>query len=508
MRTRYSDQRTSHSPWVTSATLSHRAGSLAGWLVLVGGIATIPALLTNDETLRTAFIAFACLAGSAACTAGCIRVCPQRLTPPAVAAACSLQFFWLLFLTILGAPLGPVFHSFQFDLSQDPLRGLLPSMAMPTACFLTAVACASRRAAPHSAYHNLFLAGSRTVFYLKAAAVLQLLYWLAVSEDSGILGYVTRVLASSLFLAPCAAGALSRDDRGLARVWVISLVLNAVVGLLVGGRYIALAPVALFMIGRAIAARPSERVTVLWKTAAVGVVAVLISAAVGSVRSELGRGGIELVNLDRAAEMVSAIRTQVTSNSGRENWVATEGISRMIVWSNVIVPSLSPDTVPYRGFDSFFAELAQSSKIARVAGLTRDDYLSAGLGSAPAVAYGFAVDQATSVEFGVVADAWSRAGLAALPIFCLCTVLVLVIVETAAWRMTSSRPAASFILLLLCAQTAFLEVTTAPLLAILRALILRSVTIGCVIFLVDPVLRLQQAKSGPPLQRGPSSDAR
>src|SRR6266540_1656616 len=151
------------------------------------------------------------------------------------------------------------------------------------------------------------------------------------------------------------------------------------------------------------------------------------------------------------------------------------GLERMIAWSNFAVPALTPEPVPYRGLSNLGAELLS---IARIAGLEgefslkgRDDLLEAGFVTAPAGMYGFTVNDETSVEFGLLPDAWSRAGPLACVVIGLIAGFCFIAIER--WLILRVVRAADSSLLLYCvAAKCILDGYTSPFQFMARHLVL------------------------------------
>jgi hypothetical protein len=160
-------------------------------------------------------------------------------------------------------------------------------------------------------------------------------------------------------------------------------------------------------------------------------------------------------------------------------------VSRMVAWTNVVVPLMTPRTIPYRGFEGIANEIGKSFQVASVAGLTADDLLDAGMATAPARTYGFMVNSQTSVEFTVAADGWSRGGAAVTILFFVILALALTIGEACIYSLCRSSPGAATFLVLPLARAAFFDVNALPLLATLRSMVMYTVLIGLAIVVVE-----------------------
>src|SRR5262249_12897685 len=124
-----------------------------------------------------------------------------------------------------------------------------------------------------------------------------------------------------------------------------------------------------------------------------------LAGALGVVRDQLGRGGLELVESQHISEVFNLLSRELFNKGDDTEAVREHGVSRMLAWTNVVVPLMTPETVPYRGMDGFFDEAVQTFKVSSVSGSTPDELYDAGLWNGPARQYGFTVNSETSVEF-------------------------------------------------------------------------------------------------------------
>src|SRR5262249_11383309 len=151
----------------------------------------------------------------------------------------------------------------------------------------------------------------RRVYLLFAAAV-HLLYWPSTLEISGVIGYLGRILATALMVAPFLAGRDAREDRGIARVWLITILLNAAIGIVAGTRSKAFIPAVLFVAGF-VSGMPIRKRVVAGVFALVAVVPLVqLAGAMAVVRKELGRGMLDVISQDRFAEVFGRLTEVMT----------------------------------------------------------------------------------------------------------------------------------------------------------------------------------------------------
>jgi len=427
-----------------------------------------------------------------ACFAAYIAVAhllPRYYAPRLFIAAFELQCTALVAIGLLGLPLGPPFHPFDVNAEDAPVRSVLAMLMVPAGA-LAAVALwrlfsgLQKKQRPAEPFGAKAVADRR--MYLIIAAAIQLLYWPATLEGSGVLGYVIRVLATALLAASFLAGYDSREDRKLGGLWVGVLVINVVIGIAAGTRAKAFVAIVLFIAGY-ISSLPSRK---RWLVGAIALAAAIpmleVAGAMGVVSGDTGRGGLELVRTDHVRDVLVQLSRQVSSdNKDDADAIRAQGVGRMLAWTNVVVPILTPETVPYRGLAGLWDELTQMVKIAQLSGLNADDLYDADLYMAPARRYGFMVNANTSVEFSVVADAWSRGGAPIAILFSFIATLGLLAGEMAMNRFGRWGSGVTTILTLPVLKAAFFDATVLPLLPLLRGMVLSVLAIVILAFFAE-----------------------
>jgi hypothetical protein len=400
----------------------------------------------------------------------------------------ALQFVALAAIAGLGLPFSPPYHPFQIDASEVPIRAVLAILTAPAGALIAAYLWSFiSRLAGHSAASNPAkdVAARRRV-YLIIAALLHLLYWPAGLENSGILGYIGRILATGLVCSPFLAGHDSLADRRLRWLWLFTILINAGIGIVAGTRGKALIAAVLFIAGY-ISAMPRRKRVIASTCAAVAAIPLMqLAGALGVVRDELGRGGLEMVETGRVSEVFERLSHEMFPDEGQTSEAVREhGVSRMLAWTNVVVPMMTPEVVPYRGFDGFLDEAARTFQIASLSGYTPDDLYDAGLWTAPAKDYGFTVNAYTSVEFTLVADGWSRGGVIVALLFSFVAGLVLTVTEVAVHRLHRFGTSVATILALPIAKAAFFDTSVVPLLPMLRGVALYTVCLAIIVMAVE-----------------------
>jgi hypothetical protein len=322
--------------------------------------------------------------------------------------------------------------------------------------------------------------------YLVIAAVVQFLVWPAALENAGLAGYLIRIVGAALTVAPFLAGRDSRGDKGLACLWFVAILANLGLGLAAGSRAKALIVMVLFAAGY-VSAIPRGRRLAVGTCAALAILPLLqFAGAAGVVRDRLGRGGLELVSSEHIREVFDELRLEMFGNQNAQE-INLQGVGRMLAWTNVVVPLMTPAAIPYRGLDGFLGEATQTFRIASLSGLTSDDLLDAGLNSEPARLYGFTIDAFTAVEFTLVADAWSRGGASVALLFSVIAALVMTAAELCVRRLHRYGKPIATILALPVAKAAFFDANIFPLLTTLRVMLLNLLVIAVVVVAVEAI---------------------
>jgi hypothetical protein len=147
---------------------------------------------------------------------------------------------------------------------------------------------------------------------------------------------------------------------------------------------------------------------------------VTLVGVMGVVRDRIGRGEDALRAEGRVELYLEAFKEVVTGQSGiSDERIDQLGKGRNINWPNLSAIALSPAVIPYVGFANISDEVSAIFTIEGLSGGTdlenitqaRVNQIEKGLGSGMANRYGFMVNEGNSVEWGLLADAWSKGGL-------------------------------------------------------------------------------------------------
>jgi hypothetical protein len=436
------------------------------------------------------------LGGAFVCVLFCIRLgrwLPQYYTIRLLIIANALQLVALGAIAALGLPLSPPSHPFNVDVAEAPFRVVLAMLTVPAGALIAAwlwrAVSGSSRCLRREEPLAKIAKGRRV--YLVIACVAMLLYWPSALEDSGVIGYFGRILAAAFMVAPFLAGRDSLADRHLAVMWSVGLLVNSVIGMAAGSRSMAFIAVVLFGAGY-VSALPKGRARLIAGGCAALVMVPLIQAAgaLGVVRDDLGRGGLELFRLDRVQEVFDGMLRQMTTAERNSDEIGMHGIGRLLPWPSMVVPLMSPESIPYRGFDGFVDDAVQTFRIASLSGLSVDDLLDAGLLTAQARPYGFTVTSSTAVEFPVVADGWSRGGAAVALLFGFIAALGFTVAELCAFRLHRYGTGVATVLALPVAKGAFFDASIYPLLPSLRGVIVYTLVVAVLVVTYESVRQI------------------
>jgi hypothetical protein len=456
-----------------------RSGVRVGYssiaLALACGIGIVVAAVLETGASALFFASAGALAGCVGLAGAVRRMVPDAFAVWVLVIASALQSAWLLVLSLSGASTLVRASTFAPDLAASPVRLAVALLVIPVGTvaavgFGRVAGMRTRSTERIARFLEVPLRDMRP--FLMFGALLLPAYWVAAMPETGLIGYLVRVMAKFSLLFPFWAGRYSSQSVPLHLLWIVSLAINAAAGLLSGSRFVGLLPVALFAAGYISILPRKRRRSAAVLAGLVALVLIPMSGAVGMVRSEIGRGGIELLNLERAGQLASAVADALQSEASGLREATGAGIQRMLLLPNLVVVQLTPSVIPERGADGLAAELLSVFNVSLVSGRTDEDMLERGLGSAPAIEYGFVVTTETSVEFGVLADGWSRAGLPGALLYAFVFALVLLIVERRVHRVLRRHAPIALLLITALIQAALFESGRLPLLAALRWLLL------------------------------------
>ncbi len=263
------------------------------------------------------------------------------------------------------------------------------------------------------------------------SAVINLITWVSDPlnrllglPDLNIVSVLLHALARALVLMPLVAGLYWNRNRLVQIIWLVQLAVGLFLAVITGQRSVGFFSVAYYGLG-VILQQPTlkRRLATASFGVVCGLVLVLLGGFVQNMRGEFGRtGDLQAVkigeimrNLDMLMEQ-SKNRSALGMEAGPTD-ALWNGLTRLIDWTQVLVPNMTPAMVPYRGYDDFGDELMSMTAFPGL-GINRSWVYDNSMLPRP---YGFNtntdIDEKGNyvamfqVPFGTLADSWSRGGM-------------------------------------------------------------------------------------------------
>lgn len=319
-----------------------------------------------------------------------------------------------LFFTYLVSS-GVSIGSFPLDLiSTQPITALIGWMAIPIGvlgyAFLRSVFGRENRLDNKETLVGLFDRMPRSMeTMLIAGCAITFLSWFVTRDDdgSGLGTYLIRILMRVCTFIPFAVGYYWDKFRLALVVCAATFAIGLYFAFLTGSRGYVYLPLMLFFIGvltrQVVKRKLLQSLTLLTPLA---LVLIGFGGVIGIMRDEVGRSHVGAEGEASVTQRRAIARDALQSGgTGTGNFSVIENIAfRLVPWPNLTVPVMSPEEVPYRGFGDIKEELKAMLHIARFTGVFYFTNLHSN-------EYGFYTGETSSVEFGIIADAWSRGGL-------------------------------------------------------------------------------------------------
>ncbi|WOO42920.1 hypothetical protein [Rubellicoccus peritrichatus] len=263
----------------------------------------------------------------------------------------------------------------------------------------------------------LFRTSPRYEFFLAFAGVINLLYWLSLTALDNPIFYFVRILDKTLLVVPFFVGLTAFKYKKVTIFWCGVLLIQLMIAFLTGTRGAAFTPMIYFLVGFVIGL-PGWNARIRWGASFVLPLSVALLVAgvfIGSARNVTGR--TDLKGALTEGSMIDALQSSVMSSqvSHRGN-APSEAFRRLTLWPEYVVPVMTPNPIPYRGFSDFMYEIRASFGLGIFALINpnwQGTYYLANIHLQP---YGFAVHvgadgmQTSSVELPIQIDAFMRGG--------------------------------------------------------------------------------------------------
>jgi len=285
---------------------------------------------------------------------------------------------------------------------------------------------AGQRIKPTQSSFALSGLGSDFDMVLIFSAIISVSIWGATLSETNIFAFFVRVLYRGVFFMPFIAGLYWNRNRLVRLVWLECLTINMVLAFITGSRGYGFLPLGLYGLGFIVQQTTRSR-RILWIVAGLAGAfpLLLLGGLIQVLRDEVGRTNLQSM---RTGEIIShfgdaldqSVRNNVNTWDETQNSALWFGLSRLLDWSLIAVPNMSPGFIAYRGYGDFPSEI---EGMFSVPGL--DIFPELGFDSRSlAIPYGFGVSSeldvttglhvGTSVPFNIVADSWSRGGFFSL----------------------------------------------------------------------------------------------
>ena len=418
------------------------------------------------------------------------RVVPALTTPVLIAAGSVSQALVFFLIVALGYQTDATGNPSMPPLISAPWTASMSMLCVPIGALIGALLLRMVHRPLRSGVSTLQLMAANTnklrVCYI-AVSALMLLSWGATSPGLDAINYVVRVLSNLVSPFAFLAGMVAWSNRAIRRVWIAALAASCVLAVLTGSRSPAFIPAALFVLGYFVTVFPLQPVRAATLAIGTGFVLATLSGAVAIARDDIGRGTAETINVDRVRLMIPIFSTAVASTSvlrtdGSRSGVLQGALDRMFVWPNAAAAVMSPELKPYRQFDGFQDEIRAYSTVAYLAGLTPDDFFDANLGATPANDYGFSSNVQNGIEWGVLADGWSRAGPIGAVLFGVVLTIFLASAELLSrWCLAWAGPLS--LLVFAVSLEGAIGAQTYSMLAIIRAMLLQGALLFAIVVL-------------------------
>lgn len=211
-------------------------------------------------------------------------------------------------------------------------------------------------------------------------------------------------------------------------IWKFVLFVTFLFHTLQGSRGLAVFPLVAFAVGYifSISNNKAKLKRIIKMYAVIGIISIPFLGFVQDYRENFGRG--KEISMETFYEMLSFMGTD---NQKKNDDGIYASYGRLLNHTNNVVLVMTPYMVPYRGFDAMDQEIAS---IFHVLGADesvefRKGRSDLGYSTGVATRYGFRVNEATSVEFGMFADAYSRFGYLGIFIYSILFAIVLALME-------------------------------------------------------------------------------
>lgn len=401
---------------------------------------------------------------------------PLDLSPRFIVIGSAVPGVGLAFSYLLAAD--STLNSFPMDIvAARPLSALAGWLTVPFGVFahssMMRLLGGNSKNRPVQTIVGVFGQATRKMqILLIVGSLLIFISWFVTEQvfEENFGAYLIRILIRVCTFIPFAMGYYWDRFRTALAVYVATFLLGLYFAFLTGSRGYVYLPLMLFFIGVALRQYSKGRLLRgILVLAPVGVALVVLGGVIGIMRDEIGR-----TDLRKTGEVSGAVRANVarslleTGGEGSGNTGVIENIAfRMVPWANFVVPVMSPNDVPYRGFGDLSEEMVSAFFVARFTGVGYFSNLHSNN-------YGFYTGDSSSVDFGLIADSWSRGGLIGAILYSSAGAFLLTCLERALRYLVSSTGDWYIFVILLMFSVAWFDYGRTGLIYSLRGAVISS----------------------------------
>lgn len=416
-----------------------------------------------------------------------------------------LQVGWLFIFVLMSGWTGLVNTVESVpDLNESPFRVPLGLTVMPIVALLVARSLSTQRA---QRVELLQAVNSRHIrsfeYVLCVFACGGMFYYLGyhvkfLSEKVPYLSAVFAYAHYSFLMTPALIGLCWRRYRLPVVVFACSTVVTAVFSFAGGSRSLLFLPLVYFGVGIWLTLNNRNRLMCVALALLLATPVFYASALIETVRKE----GTRDVDRELFARMTEVLSLAIDAGGvSRTLETVNQGVGRMIMWCSIAALHYSPEWVEYRGFEDFWWEVKYINRSTLF--LDSSDYLEDlvekdfGMGSARI--YGFSVSAGGTVPVPILADGWSRDGLAGVMLFSVLACSCWGMVERQIRRKFVDQPHLVLTLIAILASSAYERMGTYGFVYNLRYLVMQVLLWGGLAFLLSKflvVVRLTNTDSG------------
>jgi hypothetical protein len=284
------------------------------------------------------------------------------------------------------------------------------------------------------------IAGDRIAYLLFIGALINTSIWFEPLMPS-LIGYFVRVVHATFAMTGLLAGYYWSKSRLVRFSWLGSLIIGLFFGTITGSRALALWPLLFYIIGFLSQLKGWRKATIIVLFIALLPPAFFLIGFVQNLRDEIGRKDLSKVNILEVINYIptafeKSLKKRDNTQAQLEPSTGYKGLQRMVDWTLLFVPNMSPNPIEYRGYNDYMQEIGGMFAIG-------GSKMDSGHGSFYpselfARNYGFRVHlnvdesgrfASHTVPFGVLADSWSRYGLVSSVLQITATLIFFIVFE-------------------------------------------------------------------------------